>query len=70
MSKALDKIMDYNGGYEDGKAHRARGKSGPAWARCWQYEPPHPFNKQYGLGYWDGFSRRPPTNKHAVPYAA
>ena len=67
MTRQFDNTMRHNWGYEDGQAHRARGKSGPCWARCFQHRPPHPFDKHYGIGYWKGFYGEAPENKHAVP---
>jgi hypothetical protein len=44
----------FNSGYDDGLCARQRSRH-PMWASASQFRSPHPFDKQYGLGFWAGW---------------
>jgi len=50
-----------NWGYWDGKAARERGRY-PEWAECFHPRKKHPFDKQYGDGFWAGWYGEPHPN--------
>lgn len=43
-----------NWGYWDGKAARERGRF-PVWAKSYNHRQAHPFDQQYGKGFWAGW---------------
>ena len=54
-----------NWGYWDGKAARERGRY-PEWAKSYNCCQKHPFDQQYGKGFWLGWYDQPHPNSKAA----